>query len=167
MSREDLEQHFMLNTEPHRRLFSKGILKSRKVVEFGVGTGALTNLVLDAGASAVLGYEIQEGLCEIRNTRFTLRIADFTKVDLGYLASTPDICVVSNPPYKTLDFIKDNVLSVVEDVVIMVPLRMADSNGPFAGFRIVDVLSGSDFQPSSRGTHVILVRGFGYTVPRQ
>ncbi len=148
--------HMLKDVEGHRRLFANGMLKNRKVLELGVGTGMLTKAILDAGATGVLGCEIQPGICAVQDPRLMVVTCDYTQTRLDIPSAS---CLVANPAYSTLDFIKSKVLSQVCDAVLMVPEKRV-SEFEADGFRTRFVLSGDAFDPPATGKHVVMSRGF-------
>ena len=59
-----LDQHMMLPQaeQQYLRLLKTLGLSARSVLELGTGTGALTRLIIDADAKAVVGLELDESL---------------------------------------------------------------------------------------------------------
>lgn len=149
------ETHVLLATEHYRREL-KDRVRGRHVLELGVGTGVLTQLLLDAGASTITGYEIVPDVCKIEDSRLTLHTADYTSLLQPMLLDT---CLVANPAYSTLPFIVEHVLSLVRDVILMIPER-ALPQFKALGFRELFLLEGSEFEPQAQGVHHVVVRGF-------
>ena len=66
------ELHMLRDVGPHRAWLSGTDLAGRGVVEFGVGTGVLTRLILERNPARVVGYEIDPDLCRLADPRFEL-----------------------------------------------------------------------------------------------
>jgi 16S rRNA A1518/A1519 N6-dimethyltransferase RsmA/KsgA/DIM1 with predicted DNA glycosylase/AP lyase activity len=154
----DTEQHMLANLEPHRTWLAGIDLAGRGVVEFGVGTGALTRLILERNPARIIGYEIDPDLCTVTDSRLELRIGDLRTMDYAYLAD-PSWCVIANPPYDCLEFLARNVLDCygVADVLLMVSPKRLDL---FPGYVEAFRLTGDAFTPPSTGEHPVLQRGF-------
>lgn len=148
------ELHVTKNLDPFRTLFTEGFLRGRDVIEFGVGTGALTQLILDAGARSVVGYEILPNICTVTDPRLTLHTADFTKAPITLNRHK---AIVANPPYSTLRFLAERVFVHTPDVILMVPPRELHL---FPDFEEAFRMSGTDFDPPARGVHLVIRRGF-------
>jgi 16S rRNA A1518/A1519 N6-dimethyltransferase RsmA/KsgA/DIM1 with predicted DNA glycosylase/AP lyase activity len=97
------EQHVLVNVVHHRELLATLNLSGRHVLEFGVGTGALTKLVLERDPEAVIGYEIDPSLCQLRDSRLTLHEGDLTQAHFSYLAGAGKYCIIANPRMNVLD----------------------------------------------------------------
>lgn len=153
------EQHILINTTQYKQAL-ENIIDGRKVLEFGVGTGTLTQLLLEAGASQIIGYEFQEGLCQIEHERFALHVVDYTKcrINKSYNDRT-DFCLVTNPAYSTLDYIQKNILPSMHNAILMIPSRCVEEFKEL-GFRELFSLDGNSFDPPAEGTHHIMLRGF-------
>lgn len=153
MITDELQLH--VTTDVRRLDFLKGLLPGRRVLELGAGTGALTRVILDAGAASVLAYEVQPGICALSDGRLRLVEADYTaSLDM------PGVdCVVAAPAYSTLDFVVERVLRGLRDAVLVVPEARL---GQFTelGFSVAAYMDGASFEPTSSGTHCVVVRGF-------
>lgn len=150
------EVHILQNFVEYNKILS--LVKNRPVLELGVGTGALTQAIINAGAKWVSGYEILENICQVSDKKLCLHTNDFTKVDFSYL-KYDDYCLVSNPPYSTLDFICGTILPLVKDAIIMVPEWREDEMESIRFKRVFD-LHEDDFAPAAKGTHLVMRRGF-------
>lgn len=149
------EQHFLKEISQYRVELTK-LVNGRNVLEFGCGTGVLTQLLLDAGARKVVGYEIDPTLCKVADPRFDLRVADYTAT---YNWPSEGYCFVSNAAYSTLPFIVDSVLPFILDAIVMVPgSRVDEFKG--LGFRKLFGLDGNAFDPPAEGEHYVMARGF-------
>lgn len=102
-------QHFLVDARVRDAIVAAaGVTPGRLVVEIGPGTGALTEALLQRGAS-VLAVEVDRGLAAALadsmggHPRLHLRVADALRFDFaGELAAHPDrgrIRVVANIPY--------------------------------------------------------------------
>lgn len=152
------ELHVLKDLDSYRRIL--GVVKGRRVVEYGVGTGALTKLLLEAGAEWVYGYEIVPGICEAVDPRFTLQNADYTRYAWNAHLGT---CVVANPAYSTLPYLIENVLPCVFDAILMVPPSYLEQMRAM-GFALAFTLEGDAFEPVAKGLHHVMIRGFGEAV---
>jgi SAM-dependent methyltransferase len=157
------ELHVLTKTDAYQAALNE-LIPGRDVLELGVGTGALTKLILEAGAKSVVGYEILPDVCDLKNPRFTLVTADYT-TELDYLAKpgwsgveARRLVLVANPAYSTLPFIKEHVLPHIENAVIMVGEKQLQEFKEL-GFRILFWLTGDAFEPKAKGMHYVLARG--------
>src|SRR3989344_4906149 len=135
----ELEQHMLAATAGYRSLLESISLSGRIVLEFGIGTGVLTSLVLAQHPLKVIGYEIDPDLSRhIQHPNLTVETRDIKKVDYDTL--TTEHCIISNPPYSCLDYIKQNIIDKhqVRDCILMVSEKKRDL---FPDFRTVLVLS--------------------------
>jgi hypothetical protein len=151
------ELHVLRDVGPHRAWLSGTDLTGRGVVEFGVGTGVLTRLILERSPARVVGYEIDPHLCRLDDPRFELRLGDLRAMDYAFLTD-PAWCVIANPPYECLELLI-GVLDryAVTDVLLMVsPKRLHLCPGYAEAFR----LPGGAFDPPSAGEHPVMRRGF-------
>ena len=153
------EQHMLGNTAQYKQAL-QNVIENRKVLELGVGTGVLTELLLDVGAKQIVGFEIQEGLCQIQDERFSLVIADYTKYcGSSFYNDETGYCLVANPAYSTLENIKTNILPFLTNAILMIPGRELTSFQEL-GFRELFSLEGDSFQPPATGKHHVMIRGF-------
>jgi hypothetical protein len=150
------EQHTLLATEPYRKALD-GIVRGQPVVEFGCGTGVLTQILLDVGARTVLGYEIVPGLCKVQDPRFVLREADYTQAEGNDLPV--NAAIVANPAYSTLPWIVKNILPYHRNAILMIPGRALEEFKA-KEFEVLFVLDGPSFNPPASGDHYVVKRGF-------
>lgn len=149
------EQHMLKETSQYRAELGD-MVNGRNVLEFGCSTGVLTQLLLDAGARKVLGYEINPTLCKVTDPRFELHIADYTT---NHDWHSDGYCLVANAAYSTLDYIIEHVLPFIYDAILMVPSsRVAEFSK--RDFRKMFGLGGDAFDPPAEGDHYVMVRGF-------
>jgi 8-oxo-dGTP pyrophosphatase MutT (NUDIX family) len=153
------QQHMLKSLGEYRAFLSRINLVGRVVVEVGVGTGALTVLILAWNPDLVIGYEIDRSLpCPVASPLFDLRTEDFASADLSYVDARH--CLIANPPYSLLTTIGSLVNGddrCFDDVILMVP---EDRIHQFPGFRAEFTLSGGDFDPPASGRHAVTRRGF-------
>ena len=162
------ELHVLTSTKDYAKVL-EGRVKGREVLELGTGTGVLTQLLLDAGAKAVLGYEIVPDLVyqlqeRIRDPRMSLRVADYTVIDLDWIKEHPGLCLVSNPAYSTLPFIVKEILPLIKSAILMVPSRCVEEF-KCLGFQEVVLFEPTEFEPIAAGLHHLMLRGFGVKAP--
>jgi hypothetical protein len=157
---EDRGQHFMVNGGMHRLLLSSISLKSLSVLEIGVGHGELTEIILERNPVVVLGYEIEQGLCQFRHSRFFL--VEDSILNLKKEA-VKGWCIISNPPYSLLPWIKINLLPIIHDVILLIPERERTAF-EYLGFTSYITIDGDSFNPPSKGKHVLVKRGFDVPV---
>jgi 16S rRNA A1518/A1519 N6-dimethyltransferase RsmA/KsgA/DIM1 with predicted DNA glycosylase/AP lyase activity len=148
------QQHFLTRIDGYRTLLSTLPLQGRRVIEFGVGNGELTDLILEQQPAEVIGYELDGALRTPSHPALTVHHADFTAADLSWMV--PGDVVISNPPYSALDFILRHIEEVgITDVVLMLPEAR---RGALRGGVEALVLAGDSFSPPSRGEHIVVVR---------
>ncbi|MCB0329274.1 MAG: hypothetical protein KDD70_06415 [Bdellovibrionales bacterium] len=160
------EQHTLLDTEPVKKLLNLLFLQQRTVVELGVGSGALTELILDRGPAKVIGYELfPEATPASIAGKIDLRVEDIAEVDFSYLANG-DPCIIALPPYSLLTHIREQIIDRynVRDVILSVP---ESQRREFPDFEIAGSFDGSAFDPPTRGRHLLLYKGFGTTAERR
>lgn len=129
-------------------------LEGRHVLEVGAGTGALTRAILAKSPASLLAFEIEAGLCGVRDARLELREEAFPPS--ASIVGRWD-CLVAIPPYSVLPEIF-RLLEVcsVDDAFLMVPPKLVGR----PGFRVVGEMPGSAFSPPSEGVHYLIQRGF-------
>jgi 16S rRNA A1518/A1519 N6-dimethyltransferase RsmA/KsgA/DIM1 with predicted DNA glycosylase/AP lyase activity len=155
------QQHFLTQTDGYAALLASLPIRGRRVVEFGVGNGELTTLILAQEPAAVIGYEIDPTLDTPVHPVLTVHHEDLTAADLSWLR--PADAVIANPPYALLDVILGHIGRVgIRDVVLMMPEGRA---GALPGGRVRLRLDGAAFSPPSTGTHLVVVAGFDATRP--
>ncbi len=149
----DREQHFLSDLGPFRDVLAGLPLAGRRVLEIGAGKGAVTGLLLEAGAH-VVAFEIERGLCPLRHPNLQLIEEDVLKRPLSEI--TWD-CMISAPPYSLLFFLRAVLDVVSTDAVLMIPMS---KRSMFAEFTIEASYGGEAFDPPSRGKHLIVRKGF-------
>lgn len=149
------EQHFLVNLEPYRQLLSTLDLSDFTVLEFGVGNGELTNLILERNPKKVIGYEIDPTLNFPTHPNFELRLSDFTNESFEFIKNEK-VAIISNPPYSTIPFIKDQIIDryQLNHVVMMLPSKLKSL---FPNSKEAIIFQGDDFRPVSKGTHHVSV----------
>ena len=154
------EVHILTSISQHEAAL-RNLVKGRHVVELGAGTGVLTRLLLAAGAAKVSAYEIDEsllnagGLLTFDNPRLHLFACDYTKVNFTDKRFA-GACLVSNPAYSTLPFVRTLPF---RDMLLMVPgSQLASFEAE--GYELRFALNGEDFSPPARGDHAVVQRGF-------
>lgn len=65
------EEHTLVATDEYVKALA-GRIRGWDVLELGVGKGALTQLILNAGANSVTGYEIVSNVCNVKDENSTL-----------------------------------------------------------------------------------------------
>lgn len=151
----NLEQHFICDVKPFQNVLDTVNINGRHVIEFGAGTGVLTQLLLDCGAR-VTAYEIEPGLCRIVHPDLVLIEDDIRNAKIPNAGDA----FISAPPYSQLRFINAWVESNgISDSIMLVPFQKLSS---FSGYTIEAKLSGLLFSPPSTGEHVIIKKGFNH-----
>lgn len=151
----DLEQHFV------RPEFLDGLLPTpgfagRHVVEFGAGRGALTRVLLAAGAASVEAWEIDPGLpAPFPDARLSWLARDILTATPATVAGR---AVAAFPPYATLPFLLE-LCREIPDLVLMAPPKRLDACLDM-GMRVLGELDGEAFEPVSTGRHLVLARGW-------
>lgn len=153
------QQHMLKNREDFSIELQDLNLDGLTVVELGVGTGELTKIISDRKPKKIIGYEIDPNIVpEELATAIELHIDDFTRCNLD-IFKDPSVCLITNPPYNQLKFIKDQIIDKynIKNVQIMAP---ASERSMFEEFNVIGEMDGSVFLPPSDGKHLILRKGF-------
>ncbi|NBS41258.1 hypothetical protein EBS80_01200 [bacterium] len=150
----------MLRTEePLRSLLATIDLSRRVVIEVGVGTGAITRMVLDRAPDSVIGYEIDSDICALRDPRLDLRIGDFRAAPFPTLDARH--CLIAAPPYGLLPDLRPLVTgrdAPIVDAILMVRRKHLVE---FPDFAVAFTLGAEDFEPpTEHGDHFVIRRGF-------
>jgi 16S rRNA A1518/A1519 N6-dimethyltransferase RsmA/KsgA/DIM1 with predicted DNA glycosylase/AP lyase activity len=155
VSAMDREQHF-LRLEVARNLLLGLSIAGKDIVEFGAGRGALTRLLLDAGDAEVEAWEIDPELAKpFPDSRLTWVTADILDASPHSLRGR---AVAAFPPYALLPFILDLCSGLPHILLMVPPKRMAQVEG--MGFRLLETFDGDAFEPTSKGNHLVVARGF-------
>ncbi|MBP6945201.1 hypothetical protein KBD61_00735 [Patescibacteria group bacterium] len=155
------EFHELTKTEEYGTLLERCKLDNFVITEIGVGTGALTKMILKNNPKQVIGFEIVSDLCSLQDSRFTLHIQDIKEADLSYLACNGPHGLISNPPYSLIPDISKWVSSsqaAWHDVILMVrPKHLA----LFPDFTTEFILDRFAFTPNPNcDEHIVIRRGF-------
>lgn len=151
--------HVLKELQRYRELLQSISLKGRQVIEIGVGTGALTQLILERDPQSVIGYEILNGLCKIDDPRLHLTIGDATTQAWPAIHSAQ--CLIANPPYSLIPWLVEKLEAYspqLHDVILMVNPKNLPS---FPDFDRVFCLDGKAFEPETEAMeHWVIRRGF-------
>lgn len=147
-----MEQHFLKNINKYKNLLNHNFLEVENVLEFGIGNGEITNLLLEYGYK-VFGYEIDSGLSFPTHSNLHLKICDFLKEDFSFVEDMFKIGVISNPPYSCLPFLKSLVKKYHLPFILMVSSKYLDL---FDNVMVIGSFSGADFEPASSGKHFLI-----------
>lgn len=160
------EQYFTADMTAVLAALGRIDLAGRHVLEIGAGTGALTRAILGKSPASLVAFEIDVGLCLVRDPRLVLREEAFPPKE--GIAERWD-CLVAIPPYSVLPEIF-RLLEVcsVRDAFLMVPPKFAAPGALRAlverlgapAFEVVAEMPGSAFSPPSEGVHYLIQRGF-------
>lgn len=153
----DLQQYTMNHSLEYQECLESIDLSNKNVLELGVGEGALSQMIWEQSPKSWTGYEIDDQYQLVPAENQQLIIGDFTKVNFSHLCE--HWCLISNPPYNTLKFIEENILTRIYDAIIMIPQSKRDKY-VLMGFELVTTIDGTDFTPSSEGKHLVMKRGF-------
>lgn len=150
------QQHMLNNKMLYDSILSPSTIEGKKILELGVGTAMLTNLICKYNPEKIRGYEIDESFSSFIPKDVEMIYGDFTQEDFSFIDDS--WVVISNPPYETLGFIEEKILSKTKNAIIMIPeKRMRDySNMGFGKFLTFE---GKDFYPPSKGEHLVVARG--------
>lgn len=151
------EQYFTADMTAVLAALGRIALAGRRVLEIGAGRGALTRAILAKSPSSLIAFEIEAGLCPVRDPRLVLREEAFPPA--GGIVEGWD-CLVSIPPYSVLpEIFRLLEASSVRDALLMVPPKFVGRLG-VSGFEVVAEMPGSAFSPPSEGVHCLIQRGF-------
>lgn len=128
-------------------------------MEFGVGNGEITQLILNQSPKHVIGYEIDSQLNRPFHPHLTIQFNDFTKVNFDFLRQGGPYGIICNPPYSTILFIKEQIIDQykIEDVIMMIPPKYQSL---FPDYQPLLVFDGAAFTPTSKNNHIVVGRGF-------
>jgi 16S rRNA A1518/A1519 N6-dimethyltransferase RsmA/KsgA/DIM1 with predicted DNA glycosylase/AP lyase activity len=153
------EQHFLTNLTPYRNLLSSLNLSSFTILEFGIGHGEITQLILDQNPKKVIGFEIDPLLPQITHPLLEIHGGDFTECNFEFLRHGGPYGIISNPPYSTLPFIKEHIMDRynIHDFILMMSdkyLELFPDTIPLLTF------PGSAFTPPTSVPHRVYGKGF-------
>ena len=152
-------QHMLVDISAYRTYLWSLDLKARRVLEVGVGTGRLTQIILERHTRSILGYEIEPNMCTMIQSKIvTIIYQDFKEADLSFLRNS-DYCIISNPPYGLLPYIREVIDTYeVKDCILMVPESKLSW---FPDFQTVFTLNERAFMPiTDPCTHHVIQKGF-------
>lgn len=148
-------RHFLQEFEAYRALLACLDVRGRSVLELGAGNGAVTTLLIDAGAH-VVAYEPDGQIQPLPGLGGIIRYADPTQADMSFLDRS--WIVVSNAPYALLPWCLDLIDRYkVPTAVLMCP-KDRKAALELSEFHTAFTLCGSAFCPPSRGLHAVMVR---------
>jgi len=138
-----------------RRVIEAATLKGRRVLEIGAGTGVITRLILAQDPRRVYAFEIEAGLCRVRDPRLDLLECDASSMHPVMMHAN---CLVSAPPYSLLPVIHEYLEQLrIGDAILCVPPSKLDL---FEGFSVEDEMGGAAFDPPAEGSHLLIRKGF-------
>lgn len=149
-----LEQHFVADDSAFRRVIEAAALKGRRVLEIGAGTGVITRLILAQDPNRVYAFEIEAGLCQIKDPRLDLLERDASSRHPVMMHAN---CFVSAPPYSLLSVICEYLEQLQLHAILLVPPSKLSL---FEGFSVEAEMAGAAFDPPAEGSHLIIRRGF-------
>jgi hypothetical protein len=129
-------------------------LLGRKVIEIGIGKGALTELLIERG-SHVIGYEIDPTITpESVKSKIDYREGDFKRSDFSYIQNYCT-CLIANPPYRELGSIRESIICRynLQEYLLCIP---ATQRMLFPEATVVGSLTGEDFVPAAAGQHLLV-----------
>lgn len=152
------EGHFLITDSYHKAALKRLPLEGKSVVEIGVGHGELTKLILEHPVKEVIGFEIQKGICTLKDTRFRLIEKDVR----SHTMASHSFCLIANPPYDLLPWIRDEVIDHfgIVDILMLIPERARSMFLPEDGYEHICLIPGIAFSPPSNGNHLLIKRGF-------
>jgi len=178
--RATLDRNMTVNTAHVRKSLENIDLGGMAVLDFGCGNGNLLRLLKNTNAGTVYAFEvmpeyIDEDIKKWANDPTAkprliinppeIKInaqapdGDLTAYDYNRLLSTHQkFAIVSNPPY----FLYNRILSLTADDKFAGAL-MITSKGRLrnhAGWHVLGVMSGNDFNPPAYGTQYLVQTGF-------
>lgn len=183
---KDLQQYFLkkeMLLEYKEKVLNKLVLTNfSSVIEIGYGKGDLTfSLIDDLSFRRYFLFEIDSKL----ETKFQYecmlkyfnphKLDEFNRNRLNFftefksekyidlfsdLNQSEDICLISNPAYNILDDILLFIEKVnIKNVVLMIPEKRKQE---FLDLGYIEkiIFSAKDFEPESKGNHIIMQKGF-------
>lgn len=153
------EQHFLTSLIPYKQLLSSLNLTDFTILEFGIGHGEITQLILEQNPKKVIGYEIDAHLVQISNPLLEVSIGDFTQMNFDFLHFGGPYAIISNPPYSTLPFIKEQLIDRynILDVILMMSPKYQNL---FPNYNPLLIFDGTAFTPPSHAQHYVYGTGF-------
>jgi 16S rRNA A1518/A1519 N6-dimethyltransferase RsmA/KsgA/DIM1 with predicted DNA glycosylase/AP lyase activity len=146
------QQHFLKKEfiAKIRSKISTTLLKNKKILEIGIGTGRFTEIYYDDSQN-IIAYEIDE----------TLKLeVPHDNIELIYKAFDPQSaiddtvgCIISAPPYDLLPEIAKFIHLNNFEFILMVSKKYF---ALFNDFDIVMELSGAAFTPETKKSHFII-----------
>ncbi len=154
---EQPQLQYTVNVQPFQKVLSEVDLNLMTILEFGIGNGDLTNLILQRNPRIVLGYEINPNLIMPEHEKLIINFKDFTEENFKWLRNGK--CgVICIPPQKKLEDVKEIIeQNNIDHAIITVP---KSKKKLFPEFEVVEELKGTDFTPERRGVHLVLRKGF-------
>lgn len=156
----DLEQHFLAgeSLSAFRSVLSVLPLNGRSVIEIGAGRGALTRLILEREVSSLYAFEIEAGLCRVDDVRCSVVEGD-ARETLAWRSGHDTL--ISSPPYSLLPWLGCQIRELgIRNVVLSIPEKLKYQYQE-EGYVVAAEVDGSNFDPPSKGKHLIVVKGFG------
>lgn len=158
------QQVELIETSDYKSLLSQLNFEGLTAIEVGTGRGVLTRLLLERNPKRVIGYEIDPGLTrELTDPRLDLRIEDITKADLSELSFVENLALVSNPPYKILEWIKLNLIDQLrlKRVILMTSPKLYKQL--FPDYEVCFELDGEAFIPVTPGKKHLVIKNPNWT----
>jgi 16S rRNA A1518/A1519 N6-dimethyltransferase RsmA/KsgA/DIM1 with predicted DNA glycosylase/AP lyase activity len=156
---QKFEQHMLTDLTAYRDLIQTIDFTDYKILEIGVGTGALTQLLgAKAGYDKIVGFEIDPSIVPSQLARkIDLRIGDITQADLSFLQDEK-FMLIANPPYSLHGWIRENILDQYPDMPAILMTSPSRQSNLGKNFQKCFELNGDAFTPPARGTHIVCQR---------
>ena len=150
-----MDQHFLKLTKPYEDLLKSIPLKDQNIMEIGVGTGALTQLIHACNPRLINGFEIDTSLVPPPIPSLDLIYDDILTTNLDFLESG-EFYLISNPPYCILPQIKERIIDryPFKGIIMMVSQKYRPL---FPDMTIALTFDHTDFIPETKPTqhHVL------------
>lgn len=161
-------QKSTVKNNPFKQILKQMDLTLFTILEFGVGNGELTNLILERNPRIVLGYAFNaNGSCNgdsseecnetLHHNKLVLSYKDFREESFRWLKNGK--CgVICIPPPETVEDVKEIIEeNRIENAILTIPKSKKQL---FPDFEVAAELKGTDFNPARESSQLVLKKGF-------